>query len=281
MAFRFTAACLQLNSKRDIKDNIPEITTLLDHAVGEGADFITLPECTGLMEPDGEALREKAPVEKDHPVLALIQGRAAETARWVLIGSLAVKLSNGKIANRSYLIGSDGRITATYDKIHMFDVALGDGQHYQESETYEPGNDAIITDTPWGRVGLSICYDVRFAYLYRTLAQQGAALLTIPAAFTKMSGEAHWHVLQRARAIETGCYVIAAAQCGTHAENRQTFGHSLIVDPWGTVLADGGDAPGVITAKIDPAQVAVARSKIPALNHDRNYGLSGNRSDTA
>ena len=139
----------------------------------------------------------------------------------------------------------------------------------------------MIADVPWGRVGLTICYDIRFAYLYRTLSQNGADFLSIPAAFTKMSGEAHWHVLQRARAIETGCYVIAAAQCGTHAENRQTFGHSLIVDPWGAVLADGGDAPGVITATIDPARVADARSKIPALNHDRDYRLSGGHLDTA
>ena len=279
MASQFTAACLQLNSKRDIKDNIPEIAMLLDDAVGAGADFITLPECTGLMEPNGEVLREKAPVEEDHPVLALIRGKAAETERWILIGSLAVKLPDAKIANRSYLIGPDGGITATYDKIHMFDVELGDGQHYRESATYEPGTEAVIADTPWGRVGLTICYDVRFAYLYRSLAKQGADFLTIPAAFTKVSGEAHWHVLQRARAIETGCYVIAAAQCGTHAENRQTFGHSLIVDPWGTVLADGGDAPGVITAKIDLAQVEDTRSKIPALNHGRDYGLSGSRAD--
>ncbi len=281
MESRFTAACLQLNSKRDIKDNIPEITALLDDAVRAGADLITLPECTGLMEPNGEALRAKAPAEEDHPVLALIRGRAFETARWILIGSIAVKLPDGKIANRSYLIGPDGGITATYDKIHMFDVALGDGQYYRESETYEPGTHAVIADMPWGRIGLTICYDVRFAYLYRTLAQQGADFLTIPAAFTRVSGEAHWHVLQRARAIETGCYVIAAAQCGTHAENRQTFGHSLIVDPWGTVLADGGDAPGVITATIDQAQVADARSKIPALTHDRNYGISGSRDDNA
>ena len=281
MANRFTAACLQLNSKRNIRDNIPEITKLLDDAVRAGADFITLPECAGLLEPNAEALREKAPAEEDHLVLALVRDKMMEAARWALIGSLAVKLSDGKIANRSYLVGPDGGITATYDKIHMFDVTLGDGQCYQESETYEPGTDAVIADIPWGRVGLTICYDLRFAYLYRTLSQNGADFLTIPAAFTKVSGEAHWHVLQRARAIETGCYVIAAAQCGTHAENRQTFGHSLIVDPWGTVLADGGDAPGVITATIDPARVADARSKIPALNHDRDYRLSGGHSDTA
>ncbi len=279
MASRFTAACLQLNSKRDIRDNIPEIATLLDEAAGAGADFITLPECTGLMEPNGDALREKAPEEVDHPVLALIRERAAKTARWILIGSLAVKRSDGKIANRSYLIRPDGGINVTYDKIHMFDVALDDGQYYRESETYEPGTDAIIAEMPWGRVGLTICYDVRFAYLYRSLAQKGADFLTIPAAFTKVSGKAHWHVLQRARAIETGCYVIAAAQCGTHAENRQTFGHSLIVDPWGEVLADGGDMPGVITAVIDPAKVAEARSKIPALTHDRDYQLIENCSE--
>ncbi len=280
MATRFTAACLQLNSKRNIKDNIPEITTLLDEAVKAGADFITLPECTGLMEPNAEALREKAPAEKDHLILALIRKKMLETARWALIGSLAIKLPDGKIANRSYLIGPDGGITATYDKIHMFDVELGDGQYYRESETYKPGTNAVIADIPWGRIGLTICYDVRFAYLYRTLSQHGADFLAIPAAFTKVSGEAHWHVLQRARAIETGCYVIAAAQCGTHAENRQTFGHSLIIDPWGSVLADGGNAPGVITATIDPSHVADARSRIPALKHDRVYGLSSGQSDT-
>ena len=275
---RFTAACIQLNSKRDIKDNILDIATLLDGAVDAKADFITLPECTGLMEPDGEALRKKATTEEDHLVLALIRGKAKATKCWILIGSLAVKRADGKIANRSYLIGPDGGIKATYDKIHMFDVELGDGQYYRESETYEAGTEAVIADTPWGQVGLTICYDVRFAYLYRTLAQKGADFITVPAAFTRASGEAHWHVLQRARAIETGCYIIAAAQCGTHAENRKTFGHSLIVDPWGKVLADGGDSPGVITAAIDLAQVADARSKIPALSHDQNYGLSCHRS---
>ena len=273
MASQFTAACLQLNSKRTIDDNLPEVTDLLDEAIGAGADFITLPECTGMMEPNGDALREKAPAEEDHPVLDLIQAKAAESGRWILIGSLAIKLPDGKIANRSYLFDAQGDVTATYDKIHMFDVELGDGQYYRESATYEPGAEAVIADLPWGRAGLTICYDVRFAYLYRTLAQNGADFFTIPAAFTKVSGEAHWHVLQRARAIETGSYVISAAQCGTHAEDRRTYGHSLIIDPWGTILADGGETPGVITAEIDPAKVAEARSKIPALTHDRSYRL--------
>ena len=274
MASQFTAACLQLNSKRTIDDNLPEVTDLLDEAIGAGADFITLPECTGMMEPNGDALREKAPAEENHPVLDLIQAKAAESGRWILIGSLAIKLPDGKIANRSYLFDAQGDVTATYDKIHMFDVELGDGQYYRESATYEPGAEAVIADLPWGRAGLTICYDVRFAYLYRTLAQNGTDFITIPAAFTKVSGEAHWHVLQRARAIETGSYVISAAQCGTHAEDRRTYGHSLIIDPWGTILADGGEAPGVITAEIDPAKVAEARSKIPALTHDRSYRLS-------
>ena len=156
----------------------------------------------------------------------------------------------------------------------MFDVQLDDGQSYRESETYQPGNEAVLTDLPWGRLGLTICYDVRFAYLYRTLAQNGAKMISVPSAFTKLSGEAHWHVLQRARAIETGCYVISAAQCGTHANGRQTYGHSLIVDPWGRVLADQGEEVGVITAEIDLAQVDQARARIPVLTHDRNYELS-------
>jgi len=274
MASVFRAACLQLNSKRDIDDNIPEITALLEEAVHAGADFVTLPECTGMIEPDGDALMAKAPAEEDHPILDIIREKAKSSGTWVLIGSLAIKLPDGKIANRSYLIDAQGIITATYDKIHMFDVQLGDGQYYRESETYEPGTEAVIAELPWARAGLTICYDVRFAYLYRTLAQNGAEVLTTPAAFTKVSGEAHWHVLQRARAIETGSYVIAAAQCGTHAENRQTYGHSLIVDPWGTVLADGGEEAGVITAEIDLEKVTEARAKIPALTHDRTYHLS-------
>jgi predicted amidohydrolase len=214
------------------------------------------------------------PTEGDHATLAMLTAMAAERKAWILIGSLAVAISNGKIANRCYLIDPGGEVQATYDKIHMFDVDLDDGDNYRESATYEPGTKAVTADLPWGKLGLTICYDVRFAYLYRALAQAGAEFITVPAAFTKVSGEAHWHVLQRARAIETGSYVIAAAQCGTHAEDRKTYGHSLIVDPWGRVLADGGDDVGVITAEIDPAQVAEARRKIPALSHDRQFSFS-------
>ena len=268
---RFKAACVQVSAGRDIEPNVSVARDLIFRARDEGADFIATPECVTLIEPDNELLRAKVPPEADHPGIEVFTGAAKETGAWILIGSLAVKLGNGKIANRSYLIDGGGGIRATYDKIHMFDVQPGDGETYRESATYEPGAQAVTADTPWARVGMTICYDVRFAYLYRDLAHAGAEVLTVPSAFTKITGEAHWHVLQRARAIETACFVIAPAQCGTHAEGRRTFGHSLIVDPWGEVLADGGDDVGVVTADIDLARVAEARSKVPALAHDRDY----------
>ena len=275
---KFTAACVQLNSRRDLADNLPTIRDLILQAADKGADFITLPECSGAMEPIAERSRANTPTEDRHAGLPLVAGLARDKGVWILVGSFGIKLppknqDGGKIANRSYLFDPTGSVVATYDKIHMFDVELGDGQTYRESATYEPGACGVVADLPWGRLGLSICYDVRFAYLYRALAHAGADFLTVPAAFTKVSGEVHWHVLQRARAIETGCYVISAAQCGTHAEGRQTYGHSLIVDPWGTVLADGGEEVGVVTAEIDPAQVVEARRKIPALTHDREVRI--------
>lgn len=274
MASKFLAACIQLNSKRDIESNFAEILQLLDKALGQGADFITFPECTGMMEPNHDLLKNKAPFEQDHKLLSAIQERAIKGKAWILIGSLAIRLSDESIVNRSYLINEKGNIAATYDKIHMFDVKLNANQVYRESETYKPGGQAVLVDLPWGRLGLTICYDIRFAYLYRTLAQNGADFITIPAAFTKISGKAHWHVLQRARAIETGCYIISAAQCGTHAESRETYGHSLIVDPWGKILVDGGKYVGLVLAEIDPKKVKEARTKIPSLSHDRKYDLA-------
>jgi len=269
----FTAACVQLNSKRTLDENLPTIRDLIVEAASRGADFITLPECSGAMEPIAERSRANTPSEDKHEGLPLVSGLARDKGVWILVGSFGIMLPGGKIANRSYLFDPNGSVVTTYDKIHMFDVELGDGQTYRESATYEPGVCGVVADLPWGRLGLSICYDVRFAYLYRALAHAGADFLTVPSAFTQVSGEAHWHVLQRARAIETGCYVIAAAQCGTHAEGRQTYGHSLIVDPWGKVLADGGEDVGVITAQIDPAAVAEARRRIPALTHDRDVRI--------
>ena len=279
MSKSFLTACIQLNSKQNFQANIPDILSLIDDSLGHGAKFISLPECTCMVEPDRELLRQKVPYENEHPVLSAIRQKAVVGSAWILIGSLAIRLQDGKISNRSYLVDDNGDLAAIYDKIHMFDVQLGDGQSYRESETFQAGNKAVLADLPWGRLGLTICYDVRFPYLYRTLAQNGAQFIAIPSAFTRVSGEAHWHVLQQARAIETGSYIISAAQCGTHANGRQTYGHSLIVDPWGRVLADGGDDVGLIIAEIDPAKVDQARAKIPSLTHGRGYTLSSNLMD--
>ena len=196
--------------------------------------------------------------------------------RWaILLGSIAVKLDNGKVHNRSYLLNGSGETAATYNKIHLFDVELKAGESYRESATVEPGTQAVVANTPWGGLGLTVCYDVRFGYLYRELAQAGADFLTVPAVFTRTTGRAHWHVLLRARAIETGCYVFAPGQCGVRPWGRATYGHSLIVDPWGKVLADGGEGPGFVTAQIDPARVAKARGMIPSLNHDSDFQSAG------
>jgi predicted amidohydrolase len=271
MGERFTVACVQTNSAREFEPNIVTATELVREARRAGADFVLLPENVSMLEPVGRSLKEKALPEEAHPALAAFRDLARETGIWLLIGSLAIKLEDGRVANRSLLVDPEGTIVARYDKIHMFDVDLGPGQTYRESATIAPGASAVVAPTPWGPLGLSICYDLRFPHLYRRLAQDGAAFLSIPAAFTRATGRAHWHVLQRARAIENGAYVFAPAQCGTHAEGRETFGHSLIVDPWGTVLADGGEESGVILAEIDPDQVAEARRRIPSLGHDRPF----------
>ena len=194
-----------------------------------------------------------------------------ETGAWLLIGSLSIAVEGGKVANRSLLVDPTGNIVARYDKIHLFDVDLGETESYRESATIAPGDRAVLAETPWGPLGMTVCYDLRFPQLYRTLAQRGALFLSIPAAFTRTTGRAHWHILQRARAIENGAFVFAPAQCGTHAEGRETYGHSLIVDPWGAVLADGGEEPGIVFAEIDPAAVASARNRIPSLRHDRRF----------
>jgi predicted amidohydrolase len=224
-----------------------------------------------MLEPDDTLQREKALPEEGHPAVDAFSLTAKELGIWLLVGSVSVKLPGGKVANRSMLMDNNGRIVARYDKIHLFDVDLDNGETYRESATIEPGGRSVVAALPWGKLGMSICYDLRFPQLYRSLAHRGADFLSIPAAFTRTTGQAHWHVLQRARAIETGCYVFAPGQCGEHAEGRLTFGHSLIVDPWGTVLADGADDVGFIMAEVDPAKVAEARRKIPALTHDRPF----------
>jgi predicted amidohydrolase len=267
----FRAACVQLCSSDDVGENIRVASDLIREAKAAGADFIATPENTTLMAPDGGAKLEKCFDEERDPALPRFRALAEELGIWLLIGSLAIKVSDSKTANRSFLIDPNGRIAARYDKIFLFDVDLLSGETYRESNTVAGGNRAVTADLPWGRLGLSICYDLRFPQLYRRLAQAGSSFLAVPSAFTETTGKAHWHVLLRARAIENGAFVIAPAQGGTHANGRQTYGHSLIVASWGEILAEAGTEPGVITAEIDPAAVKTARERVPSLRHDRDF----------
>ncbi len=271
MSAAFRAACVQLRSSDDVAENIRVTSDLVREARARGANFIATPENTTLMAPDGGAKLEKSFSEETDPALPAFRLLAEELGVWLLIGSLAIKVSETKTANRSFLVDPKGRITARYDKIHLFDVDLPSGETYRESNTVAGGARAVTAEMPWGTVGLSICYDLRFPKLYRALAQKGAFLLTVPSAFTETTGKAHWHVLLRARAIENGSFVVAPAQGGTHANGRQTYGHSLIVAPWGEILAEAGTDPGVILADIDPAAVTNARTRVPSLRHDRDF----------
>lgn len=267
----FKAACVQLRSSDDVAENIRETVRLVREAAARGAVFITTPENTTLMAPDGGAKLANSYDETHDPALPVFSELARELKIWLLAGSLAIKVSETKTANRSFLFAPDGQIAARYSKIHLFDVQLTSGEIYRESNTVAGGDEAVVTDTPWGKIGLSICYDVRFPHLYRKLAQKGAFLFTVPSAFTVPTGSAHWHVLLRARAIENGAFVIAPAQGGAHANGRNTYGHSLIVSPWGDVLAEAGTDPGVIVADIDPELSVEARKKVPNLQHDRVF----------
>ena len=264
----FKVACVQNNATPDVHENIETSLRIAREAAREGANLICTPEYfSGLETRDGLLLPAAFP-ESEHPVLPAFSQAARELGVWFLLGSLGVTNSDGRIFNRSYVVNADGEITARYDKIHMFDVDL-DGGSYRESATIAPGDEAVVADTPWGGLGLTICYDLRFAALYRKLAHMGASILASPAAFTKVTGEAHWHVLQRARAIEHGCFVIAPCQYGSISGGGECYGHSLIVGPWGDVLADAGDGEGFAIADLDLEQVARARGRIPSLTHDR------------
>ena len=267
----FRAACVQLRSSNDVEDNIRVTSELIREAKGKGAEFIATPENTTLMAPDGGAKLENSFSEEHDSALPRFRALAEELGIWLLIGSLAIKVSESRTANRSFLIDPTGKIAARYDKIFLFDVDLPSGEIYRESNTVEGGCEAVVADLPWGRLGLSICYDLRFPQLYRKLAQAGSSFLAVPSAFTETTGKAHWHVLLRARAIENGAFVIAPAQGGTHANGRQTYGHSLIVAPWGEIIAEAGAEPCVITAEIDPAAVKIARERVPSLRHDRGF----------
>ena len=268
---RFTAACVQMRSGRDPGANRDAAVAGIREAAGRGAAYVQTPEMTSLVERSRERLFAQITDEVRDPTLAALREVARETGAVVQIGSIAVR-SGDKVANRAYLIGRDGEILASYDKLHLFDVDLPSGERWRESATYAGGACAVVAPTPWAMLGLTICYDIRFPGLYRALAEAGAEILTAPACFTRQTGEAHWHVLQRARAIETGSFVVSAAQGGLHEDGRETYGHSLIIDPWGRVLADaGGSEPGVILAEIDMAQVADARARIPSLKHGRPF----------
>jgi predicted amidohydrolase len=271
MTSTFTAACIQNEGLADMEASVAAATELVRAARGAGAELICLPEYFACYKAEENDVIVGPQAEPAHPALAHFRALAGELGAWLLLGSLAITAGPGKIFNRSYLVGADGAIAARYDKVHLFDVDLADGESYRESALIEPGAQAVLAATPWATLGLSVCYDLRFPQLYRSLAKAGAEVLTVPAAFTKTSGQAHWHVLLRARAIETGCFVLAPCQSGDHGGGRETYGHSLIVDPWGRVLAEGGEDAGYITAKIDLAEVAKARSMIPALDHDRDF----------
>jgi predicted amidohydrolase len=273
MSNHLRTALIQMSSTPDMSDNLAVAEALIHEAVHEKARFVLTPEVTALMEPDRDRLLSKVVPEEEDVALARLRAIAADAGIWLLIGSLAVKAGPDKVANRSFLVDDKGRIVSRYDKIHLFDVDLGDGTDYRESRTYEAGRAGRVAETPWGKLGLSICYDLRFPQLYRAYGQAGAAMIAVPSAFTRTTGEAHWHVLLRARAIETGAYVLAPAQCGVHISGRETYGHSLIVDPWGRVVGDGGSDPGVVVADLDFDEVAKMRRRIPSLMQDVAFEL--------
>lgn len=269
----FRAACLQLNSGSDLAVNLAAVKTMVAEAAKSGAQLVLTPEYSLMMDGSGRVMREGALDADGGAALVELQNLARTNNIWLLLGSLTLKTGEERIVNRSYLIAADGSVVSTYDKIHMFDVTLPDGKVIRESSSYRPGEQAVVTATPWGKLGMTVCYDVRFPHLYRILAQQGAHFISVPASFQRQTGKAHWHTLLKARAIENAAYILAPAMCGEHPGNRQTYGHALIVDPWGEVLADGGEEPGIIYADIDPARVAKIRSMMPSLEHDRPYAV--------
>lgn len=269
----FKAAMIQMRCGLAPAANIETAVRMIGEAKSAGADYVQTPEMTNILAARREQLFAAIVEEKSDAALATLRELARQLGIYIHVGSLAIRISPERAANRGFLIDRKGEIAARYDKIHMFDVDLGNGESYRESNNYRAGEAGVLADLPWGRLGITVCYDLRFPALYRALAEAGATMLAIPSAFTQKTGEAHWHVLNRARAIENGCYVFAAAQGGKHENGRETFGHSLIVDPWGRVSAEGGTEPGVVMAEIDPAEVAKARSRIPSLEHGRRFEI--------
>jgi len=270
----FKVAAIQMCSGVDPEKNAADMARLVREAAAEGAVYVQTPEMTGFLQRDRKAMRAVLRDEAGDIVVSTARGLAKELGIHLHVGSTAIAVEGGKIANRAFLFAPDGLKICTYDKIHMFDVDLDNGESWRESSAYEPGSEARVADLPFGKLGFAICYDVRFPQLFRTEALAGAEILTVPAAFTRQTGEAHWEILLRARAIENGAFVIAAAQAGVHEDGRETFGHSMIVDPWGKVLASaGGTGEGVVLADIDIAAVAASRGKIPNLKNAREFSL--------
>jgi predicted amidohydrolase len=277
MSTKIKVACIQNSATPDVDADIATCLRLIGVAADKGARFIALPEyCIGLSTRDG-LLHPAAFAEEGHPAIPALAEAARRTGAWLLIGSIGIKGPEGRIFNRSIMLDAAGKIVARYDKLHLFDVDLGEGKQYRESATIAPGSSAVLSPCLGGTIGLSICYDLRFPALYRAYAQAGAEMLAIPAAFTRTTGEAHWHVLNRARAIENLSFVIAPCQYGTLSGGGDCYGHSLIVDPWGRVLADGGEEETVIVAEIDLALVPESRRRIPSLSHDRPFSLPERR----
>jgi predicted amidohydrolase len=269
----FRAACVQLNSGNDMTANLRAAGSGVRAAAEQGAQLIMLPEYAALLDGSGRAMRDNSYPEDLHPALPAFQALAQEAHAWLLLGSITVKIEGDvdRMANRSYLLSPDGTIVARYDKIHMFDATLPGGKVIRESSAYRPGAQAVIANLPWGPLGMTVCYDLRFPQLYRALAKAGAIFMAVPSSFQRETGVAHWHTLLRARAIENLSYVFAPAMCGDHPGNRSTYGHSLIIDPWGKILAELGTGPGVAIAEIDAAEVVRVRALLPALDHDRGY----------
>ena len=270
----FTAAMVQMRTGLLPEPSLEQGIRLIRQAASQGADYVLTPEVSNMMQANRKALFEHLSKEEDDRSLKAYRALASELKIYLHIGSLALRASPERAVNRSFLIGPDGIVIASYDKIHMFDIDLPDGESYRESANYQPGETAVIADLPWGRIGLTICYDLRFPARYRALAESGASFLAVPSAFTRKTGEAHWHTLLRARAIENGCFVFAAAQAGMHENKRETYGHSLIVAPWGEILAEGDSEPGVFMAQIDPAKVDTARRAVPSLQHGRRFSVA-------
>jgi predicted amidohydrolase len=268
-----SVACVQLNAGADVDANLDAATHAVRDAAAQGAQLIALPEYCVLLDGSGRVMRERSPAEESHCALPVLCALARETGAWLLIGSLTVRLADERMANRSYLVSAAGEIVARYDKIHMFDVTLPSGKVIRESSAYQPGSRAVVAATPWGPLGMTICYDLRFPQLYRALAQAGALMLAVPSSFQRETGPAHWHTLLRARAIENAAWVLAPAMCGEHPNGRSTYGHSLVIDPWGKIVAELEDRPGVLLARIDLEQAHKVRGQLPSLQHDRAFEL--------